>query len=122
MQVGILPAAPLPGGVKVARRPVKPLGVAASPTRAANFQGVMSAADGRLHSATTSERGGRRCSVGAIPTPSANFKPLTKGSPMKPVLRYQSQLLFRKSYKPIRVIRIRPVKLNFSFRPVRFDL
>src|SRR5262245_30026857 len=25
MQVGILPAAPLPGGVKVARRPVKPL-------------------------------------------------------------------------------------------------
>lgn len=45
-----------------------------------------------------------------------------KGSPMKPVLRYQSQLLFRKSYKPNRVIRIRPVKLNFSFRPVRFGL
>ena len=27
---------------------------------------------------------------------------------MKPVIRYQSQLLFRKSYKPSRVIRIRP--------------
>ena len=39
---------------------------------------------------------------------------------MKPVLRYQSQLLFRKSYKPNRVLRIKPVKLNFDFRPVRF--
>ena len=38
MQVGILPAAPLPGGVKVARRPVKPFGVGASPTLAANFR------------------------------------------------------------------------------------
>ena len=28
---------------------------------------------------------------------------------MKPVTRYQSQLLFRKSYKPNRVIRIRPM-------------
>jgi hypothetical protein len=37
---------------------------------------------------------------------------------MKPVLRYQSQLLFRKSYKPRRVIRIRPnAKLNLVFRP-----
>lgn len=42
---------------------------------------------------------------------------------MKPVLRYQSQLLFRRSYKPNRVIRIRPlVKLRFSFRQVRFGL
>ena len=41
---------------------------------------------------------------------------------MKPVLRYQSQLLFRKSYKPGRTIRIRPVKLKFIFRPVRFGL
>jgi hypothetical protein len=41
---------------------------------------------------------------------------------MKPVLRYQSQLLSRKSYKPTRVIRIRPSKLNFVFRPVRFGL
>ena len=46
MQVGVLSAAPLPGGVKVARRFVKPHGVGASPTLAANFQGVMSAADG----------------------------------------------------------------------------
>jgi hypothetical protein len=38
---------------------------------------------------------------------------------MKPVMRYQSQLLFRKSYKPNRVIRIRPAgKLNLVFRPV----
>ena len=37
MQVRILPAAPLPGGVKVARRFVKPFGVGASPTLAANF-------------------------------------------------------------------------------------
>jgi hypothetical protein len=42
---------------------------------------------------------------------------------MKPVLRYQSQLLFRKSYKPNRVIRIRPAaKLNFVFRPRGFGL
>jgi hypothetical protein len=39
---------------------------------------------------------------------------------MKPVLRYQSQLLFRKSYKPNRNIRIRPVKLHFVFRPRGF--
>jgi hypothetical protein len=37
---------------------------------------------------------------------------------MKPVLRYQSQLLFRRSYKPRRAIRIRPIgKLNITFRP-----
>ncbi len=41
---------------------------------------------------------------------------------MRSTTRYQSQLLFRKSYKPNRVIRIRPVKLKFSFRPVRFGL
>jgi hypothetical protein len=41
---------------------------------------------------------------------------------MKPVLRYQSQLLFRKSYKPSRVLRIRPARLSFVFRPVRFGL
>jgi hypothetical protein len=46
----------------------------------------------------------------------------TKGDPMKPIMRYRSQLLFRKSYKPNRVIRIRPVKLYFEFRPVRFGL
>lgn len=43
---------------------------------------------------------------------------------MKPVLRYQSQLLFRKSYKPNRILRIRPSgKLNIVFRPAkRFGL
>ena len=39
---------------------------------------------------------------------------------MKSVIRYQSQLLFRKSHKPNRVIRIRPsVKPNLLFRPMR---
>ena len=39
---------------------------------------------------------------------------------MKSIIRYQSQLLFRKSYKPNRVIRIRPaMKLNITFRPSR---
>ena len=38
---------------------------------------------------------------------------------MKPVLRYQSQLLFRKSYKPNRPLRTRPThRLNLVFRPV----
>ena len=41
---------------------------------------------------------------------------------MKPVIRYQSQLLPRRSYKPSRVIRIRPVKLRFDFHPVRFGI
>ncbi len=37
---------------------------------------------------------------------------------MKPILRFQSQLLYRKSYKPIRTIRIRPVKkVTVAFRP-----
>jgi hypothetical protein len=39
---------------------------------------------------------------------------------MKPVIRYQSQLLFRKSYKPNRVVRIRPAqRLNLVSRPLR---
>jgi hypothetical protein len=39
---------------------------------------------------------------------------------MKTVLRYQSQLLFRRSYKPRRVIRIRPTgKVNIFFRPAK---
>ena len=42
---------------------------------------------------------------------------------MKPVIRYRSQLLFRKSYKPNRILRIKPaVKMNFIFRPVRFGM
>jgi hypothetical protein len=39
---------------------------------------------------------------------------------MKPVMRYQSPLLFRKSYKPNLVIRIRPAaKSSVTFRPMR---
>ena len=39
---------------------------------------------------------------------------------MKPILRYQSQLLFRRSYKPSRVMRIRPTqRLKLVFRPVK---
>jgi hypothetical protein len=35
---------------------------------------------------------------------------------MKPVIRYQSQLLFRRSYKPKRILRILPVRrLNVVF-------
>jgi hypothetical protein len=42
---------------------------------------------------------------------------------MEPVLRYQSQLLFGKSYKPNRVLCIKPAgRLSFSFRPVRFGV
>jgi len=37
---------------------------------------------------------------------------------MKPVIRYQSQLLSRKSYKPTRIMRIRPdMKPGRLFRP-----
>ena len=39
---------------------------------------------------------------------------------MRRVIRYQSQLLYRKSYKPNRIVRIRPIaKPNFIFRPMR---
>jgi hypothetical protein len=38
--------------------------------------------------------------------------PKPKGNTMKPIIRYRSQFLFRKSYKPNRVIRIRPAQLN----------
>jgi hypothetical protein len=39
---------------------------------------------------------------------------------MNPIVRYQSQLLFRGSYKPVRTMRIRPTgKVNIVFRPVR---
>lgn len=39
---------------------------------------------------------------------------------MKPILRYQNQLLFRQSYKPNRVLRIRPpVRVNVVFRPAK---
>ena len=38
---------------------------------------------------------------------------------MRPVIRYQSQLLFRKSYKPARILRIRPNTKSVTFRPAR---
>jgi hypothetical protein len=39
---------------------------------------------------------------------------------MRPVIRYRSQLLYRKSYKPNRLIRVRPArKVTLVFRPVR---
>lgn len=39
---------------------------------------------------------------------------------MRPVIRYQSQLLFRRSYKPTRIIRIRPATgATLTFRPTR---
>ncbi len=39
---------------------------------------------------------------------------------MRPITRYQSQLLPRRSYKPSRNIRILPApKLNLAFRPLR---
>ncbi len=42
---------------------------------------------------------------------------------MKPVIRHQSKLLVRQSYKPNRVIRIRPDgRLSFTFQSVRFGL
>ena len=36
---------------------------------------------------------------------------------MKPVIRYQSQLLFRRSYKPTRIIRIRPSPVSSTYAP-----
>lgn len=39
---------------------------------------------------------------------------------MRQTIRYQTPLLFRKSYKPNRIMRIRPaVKRNLVFRPSR---
>ena len=38
---------------------------------------------------------------------------------MRSTIRYQSQLLLRRNYKPNRVMRIRPApKLNMVFRPL----
>ncbi len=157
MQVELLPAAPLPGGVKVARRSVKPFvlvrvqvwqpifrvqcqqqpGVCTRPpARKEEDAGATPATlaiFGRqadtswLHLSRKQDR--LKPEVGALPTPSAILAvcqhltaTLNERKPMRPVIRYQSQLLYRKSYKPDRVIRIRPAKLNFAFRPVRFGL
>ena len=62
----------LPGGVKVARRSVKPHGVGASPTLAANLRKA-----GRYKlAAPVLKTGSARAEVGALPTPSA--KSLTR--------------------------------------------
>jgi hypothetical protein len=54
-----------------------------------------------------------------VPQPTATQ---TKVDPMKPILRYRSQMLFRQSIQPKRILRIRPAKLNFIFRPAQFGL
>jgi len=60
--------------------------------------------------------------VNYLPLVNRKSKIQEKGNPMRPVMRYQSQLLFRRSYKPHRVIRIRPAgKRNLLFRPSRAD-
>ena len=79
MQVELLPAAPafarlrpgepLPGSVKVARRPVKPCGVGASPTLAAILEGRQIQAGCTCFENRTGSSG-----VGALPTPSASSK------------------------------------------------
>jgi hypothetical protein len=53
---------------------------------------------------------------------STNNRLNPKGNPMKPMFTYRDRLLFRRSDKPNRILRIRPAKLNFIFRPVRFGL
>jgi len=39
---------------------------------------------------------------------------------MKPIMRYRSQLLFRRSFKPNQNLHVAPAKLNFVFRQVGF--
>ncbi len=71
MRVGILSAAPLPGSVKVARRPVKPESVGASPTLAATLRKA-----GRYKlAALVPKTRPVQTGVGALPTPSANIQP-----------------------------------------------
>src|ERR1044072_4544368 len=59
--------------------------------------------------ARASEDRGSKCE-GLVRTSASDFtalfsQPKPKGKPMKPVTRYQSQLLFRRSYKPDRLPR-----------------
>ena len=141
MQVELLPAAPLPGGVKVARRPVKPLVL----VRVQVWQPISGCNVSSRR--PPSEGGGRECNslhpdhfgwlaeqqcpgpenrvslraawVQSLHHPPIS-KPLTKGNSMRSTIRYQSQLLFRKSYKRNRLIRLRPMaKPSVTFRPVR---
>lgn len=61
-------------------------------------------------------------SSGGSSKESTNNHATERREPVKPVIRYRNQLLFRKSYQSSQVIRIRSAKLNFIFRPVRFGL
>src|SRR5580658_9799253 len=116
MQVKILPAVPLPGGVKGARRFVKPHGVGASPTLAANLRKA-----GRYKLAAPVPKTGSAHTRGrSITDAFRQFQNINKRNPVKSVMRYQSQLLYRRSYKPRRAIRIHPTqRLNIAFRPAR---
>ena len=67
MKVRVLPRVPLPGGVKVARRFVKPFGVGASPTLAANFNSAALLALGNRIPHLGQELGVRKPNLGACP-------------------------------------------------------
>jgi hypothetical protein len=140
MRVRISPAAPinrkmidcrlqidqkqLPDSVKVARRPVKPFSVGASPTLAANLIFT----EGRQIKAGCACPENRICaSRGRRDTDAfRHFKPEAyrwlhnERNPMRPVNRYRSQLLFRKSYRPLRFKNGQSaLKLNLVFKPSR---
>jgi hypothetical protein len=66
----------LPGGVKEARRPVKPRDVGASPTLAA----ILRKAGRYKLAAPVSKTGSVHTEVGALPTPSANSQTSTSGN------------------------------------------
>jgi hypothetical protein len=79
MQVRILPAAPLPDSVKVARRPVKPRGVGASPTLAANFwKAVRHGGRAQAPGCTGLENRIGIAEVGALPRLSASLRDCLK--------------------------------------------
>ena len=79
MQVEILPAAPrfLPGGVKVARRSVKPLVL----VRVQVWQPIYGRQADISWLRLSRKQDRLKPEVGALPTPSANSKTLTKGIP-----------------------------------------
>jgi hypothetical protein len=60
--------------------------------------------------------------MAAVTGPKPTTATETKGNSMKPTFRYRSQKNFRLNIRPNRVIRIKPAKLNFIFRPARFGL
>src|ERR1039457_6600731 len=104
MQVEILPTVPLPGGVKVARRPVKPLVLVRVQVWQPNLRKA-----GRYKLAAPVSQTGSGQTRGGRPTHAFRHLNLNERKPMKIARRYQSPLLFRRNYKPGRVVRIRPV-------------